>query len=642
MRKLFALVLLLVSIYTPATPIPPSFSGLNFGADPTAAAFVWPKVYTSSVRLWDVPCCEGASPINAAPKWRNIATSSDSSAWNWTRLDALIASAHAHNAIPLYTIGLVPSWVNGTGNPVLTAGAQQQALFDFGVPLMTHLGPPPFYVSMWNEITEPTWWTGNNTQQVQIHQGMYPIIHAAGGTALSAVIDMGQNPQGAIVPTSPFYQLEQLLAGCAAGGLPCFDVLDMHGYPGLVFKSVAAPEIIFSPALLPTMVNNERAIATANGFGSYPLIFDEGFAGSNAGDSTTVTDTDAFAGAQARYLIMLASLGVSQVYPFVYGTECSIKNACGSLAGNSTNNTLGLNKPGLAVRNTIGWLIGSTFTTPMTRVKTSNSIRTAANATSTIGKLSGPGGCSGGVDTAGVLPVNWSSSNAHSAAGMSLYLVGSGTETGIPYIDVRVCGTDTTSGAGQSTASIVFDSAIASTPAQDWVVGGYLKMSAGSSANTYAFITTMESRNSGGSYVEETNYYTGYYINQPLSDQYFEVHTRTDNASSAFMRPSFTVKYYYNSGTLPVDITIRIGKPTAETGSNSTQWIGNITETNGTLGIIAWDEAGVASSYTTPAGFDQYRDMYGVSHPIVANTVSLPADRSPIIIENAAWKGWAP
>ncbi len=100
------------------------------------------------------------------------------------------------------------------------------------------------------------------------------------------------------------------------------------------------------------------------------------------------------------------------------------------------------------------------------------------------------------------------------------------------------------------------------------------------------------------------------------------------------------IKYYYDNGTLPVDVTIRIGRPTAETGGNSTQWIGNVTEQNGVLGIIAWDSSGVSSSYTTPAGFDQYRDIYGESHPIVANTVTLT--NSPIIIENAVWKGWAP
>jgi hypothetical protein len=636
MRKLLALVLFAVAFCASAqVTVQPSFFGTNLGSDPTAAGYVWPKCCGQNFRAWDTPI--GAT--NAAPKW--AASNPSSGNYSFANLNAIVAAIKAHNGNVVYTFGNVPSWVNSTQN--LTTQAQLNDLYAFATALMADVGPSGIaYCELWNEFNDGSpWWVGTDAQVSVILQNLYPIAHNNGCTALAPSIGM-ENNSSSLVPASPYYHLEQVFSGCYTSGLPCFDWLNFHGYPGLISKAVPDLLVVTAPELLPTMVNNYLAVASEFGYGAYPLAVNEGFACVAASDSTTSFDTDVLAGCQARYVIMLASLGVVQEEYFNYGTECATKTACGSSLANTSTNILGMSRVGVALRNIQGWLSGATFTTPMTRVRATNSIRSAVNATSTVGLLSGPGtNCPGGVNTAGTLPLHMYSSNNQSSNGMSLYNAGSGTESSIPYIDFRLCGIDTTSGNGKATASILFDNGITSTPGQNWVTGGYYRMTAGSSANIYQFQIAQVDATSGGSYLADTHYYTLYPVNVSLASQHSEFRSRTDNATTGQMQPQFSIQYQYNgngtTGTLPIDITIRIGSPTSETGGNSTQWIGNVTEANGTQGIIAWDASNGPSNYTAPAGYNAYRDIYGVSHAIVGNTVTLT--NMPIIIENTAWKG---
>jgi hypothetical protein len=638
MRRCVALILFTLAAFANANvTIPPSFFGINIGSDPTAGGYVWPRVPTGGcVRIWDTP----VGGTNAIPKWGSIATSNG--VYSWTNFDAQLAAAQVNKACVLYTFGKVPTWVNSTNN--LATTSQKQNFYDFVTALVAHDGANIQQWEQWNEFNYgTTWWVGSDATMIAMSQAVYPIIKTPYPNAIvmSPSIEVSSDTSGNTIPITPFYHWDQYLAGCHSGGLPCFDWLNVHSYPGMVAESVVDMQIKTAPELWPTMYNTIMAVATNDGFGSYPLSADEGNAGISGVDNTTLFNTDLMAGTQARHIILLASSGVVQENYFVYGTECTNQLTCGSAILPITSSAVGLNNTGIAIRNISGWLSGATFTTPMARVTTANSIRAAANNASTVGLLAGPGGCAGGVDTAGALPVHWFFSNNEASHGMSFYVVGSGTESSIPYIDVRVCGNDTTSGSGTKSISMTYDNSIVSTTGQNWVVGQYLSLPAGSLANIYQIQLIQSEDTSGGSYLADTHYYGAYPVNQPLANQHLEFRSRTDNASVGLMEPQISFVFYYNgngtTGTLPIDATFRIGMPTAETGGNSTQWIGNITETNGTLGIIAWDASGNSSSYTTPNGYNTYRDIYGVQHTIVGNTVILT--NMPIIIENASWKG---
>lgn len=161
---------------------------------------------------------------------------------------------------------------------------------------------------------------------------------------------------------------------------------------------------------------------------------------------------------------------------------------------------------------------------------------------------------------AGVLPTNWLATT--STNGITRSVVGTGTEDGIPYVDVRFAGTPTT---GNQYVDVTFDGQnITAASGQTWTLAAYLRLVGGSLAGVtnpaligYAvpgfsdMINTPISGLSGA----------------PLRTQRISGSKTYSDATMTGISPR--VGFTINAGAT-VDLTVRIGLPQLEQGAFST------------------------------------------------------------------------
>lgn len=152
--------------------------------------------------------------------------------------------------------------------------------------------------------------------------------------------------------------------------------------------------------------------------------------------------------------------------------------------------------------------------------------------------------------TPGTLPTHWSSS----IGALTREIVGTGTENGIDYIDIRYHGTTST-----ITSTIVFETAtgIAAAVSEAWTESVFLKLAAGSFTNISSTNIIMQAINSGGSQVSLTGASSAALaIDGTL--RRFAHSTTTSDAATAFIR--FRVQFNHSSG-VAIDVTLRVGLP---------------------------------------------------------------------------------
>jgi hypothetical protein len=158
--------------------------------------------------------------------------------------------------------------------------------------------------------------------------------------------------------------------------------------------------------------------------------------------------------------------------------------------------------------------------------------------------------------TPGTLPTNWSTN----LSGLTREIVGTGTQNGITYIDIRLSGTTTSTGG-----SITFEvgTAVSATNGQSWAESSYISLLAGSIANITTIALNADQRDSGGVFLSGLN---GTDIKSSISaslTRFSQVLT-TNNASIAFIQPF--VRFAWANGAA-IDITLRIGLPQLEQGA---------------------------------------------------------------------------
>lgn len=167
--------------------------------------------------------------------------------------------------------------------------------------------------------------------------------------------------------------------------------------------------------------------------------------------------------------------------------------------------------------------------------------------------------------TPGTLPTNWSQSNN---TGLAANVVGTGTENGINYIDLRINGTST--GTGQTNVFLDTATGIAALTAQVWSFSPYLKVQAGSLANITSINLVLQENTSGG--VAVTAGSQAVSVPTTALSSYRPTYTRTlsGGGTVAALRPY--IQFNINTG-LAVDITLRIGLPQLEQGAFATSAI---------------------------------------------------------------------
>lgn len=167
------------------------------------------------------------------------------------------------------------------------------------------------------------------------------------------------------------------------------------------------------------------------------------------------------------------------------------------------------------------------------------------------------------VGTPGTLPTNWI---AGGGSGLVPSVVGTGTENGVDYIDIRVNGT---TAAGNGNTNIFFENAtsVAALTGQTWTYSVFLKMVAGSFSNIIGIVWAINENTSAGAQVttHQSNLATS---SAPLLGALGNLRVaRTDaltgGATVAAVQPLFQVSANVASA---IDITLRIGWPQLEQG----------------------------------------------------------------------------
>lgn len=166
--------------------------------------------------------------------------------------------------------------------------------------------------------------------------------------------------------------------------------------------------------------------------------------------------------------------------------------------------------------------------------------------------------------TPGTMPTNYSTFT--SLTGLTRQVVGTGTEDGISYVDVKVSGTP----SGSGIFGIYFETAtgVAALSGQTWTSSNFCKLVAGSMTGITQINNTIAENNSGGTYL--TGNSTAFTPTSSSLSSQRRSHTRTlNNASTVFVFP------YYDlilTG-VAIDFTLRIGLPQLELGAFATSVI---------------------------------------------------------------------
>ncbi|MBY0242991.1 MAG: hypothetical protein K2X55_27145, partial [Burkholderiaceae bacterium] len=182
--------------------------------------------------------------------------------------------------------------------------------------------------------------------------------------------------------------------------------------------------------------------------------------------------------------------------------------------------------------------------------------------------------------TPGTAPTNWSITSTN---GLSSSVVGSGTEDGIAYIDVRFFGTASSVGA----SFILFETSTGITAAngQNWTAACYVKTVGGSAANISAPSIVIDEKTAAGVYVAGGGAVVNLSSSLLRTSRQSYVRALSGGATVARVVPYLAL---FNTAIGSVDITLRVGLPTAEQGASATS-------------VIATSGSAVTRSAPTPA-----------------------------------------
>lgn len=165
--------------------------------------------------------------------------------------------------------------------------------------------------------------------------------------------------------------------------------------------------------------------------------------------------------------------------------------------------------------------------------------------------------------TPGTLPTNWSIANA---AGLSTQVVGTGTESGVTYIDLRIFGTTT---GTQFALNFEPTTQIPALQNQLWTGSFFAKYSAGGLTNVGTLSATIVERNSAGSGIT-SGVTSNTLLNTNLSvNRLLNTYT-LPSATAAYVSVRFDLTL---TNSAAVDVTLRIGLPQLELGAFATSVI---------------------------------------------------------------------
>jgi len=181
--------------------------------------------------------------------------------------------------------------------------------------------------------------------------------------------------------------------------------------------------------------------------------------------------------------------------------------------------------------------------------------------TNSIRNNTGVGAVAG---TPGTNPINWFA-YASAGTGVSTSIIGTGTDNGVNYVDIRFNGTPSASAVW----SVITESAgiIPAATGQTWTYSAWIKIASGSASNVsnpvFFFDETV-----GSTFVTGASISTSFLTS--TLNRYLATHTLTGGAT--VNRVNAGIRFGVTSGQ-PIDITLRIGLPQLEQGAFATSVI---------------------------------------------------------------------
>ena len=220
--------------------------------------------------------------------------------------------------------------------------------------------------------------------------------------------------------------------------------------------------------------------------------------------------------------------------------------------------------------------------------------------------------------TPGTLPTNW---GLGGSPGLSSQVVGTGVESGITYMDLRVFGTATGNNAIQIATG---GATAAAVNGQVWSASVYLRMVAGSFTNLGVAIIVNEYTSAAGLIRTDTSLAMPVTVAPLATQRYVYSPTLTGGGTVAFVqqRVVFTAV-----GGATVDATFRVGLPQLELGAMATSVIPTST--------VAVTRAVEACSMPTGAWFNAGASSLAVDFMVAQSpNPSAPNARSPAALSD--------
>lgn len=171
----------------------------------------------------------------------------------------------------------------------------------------------------------------------------------------------------------------------------------------------------------------------------------------------------------------------------------------------------------------------------------------------------GRGSTNGVVGSGGGFPTFWSLGGA---SGISFQVVGTGVESGIPYVDIRFFGTGT--GSGFPTIFFESGSGVPACSGQQWTFSVYMSLQAGTWPGMGLKFSEV---NSAGSQLAQHGSTSAAPTTGSLAAQRFSFTATNNQPGCAYVQPFVTTTTSLNQ---VVDYTMRFGCPQMEIGSYAT------------------------------------------------------------------------
>ena len=210
--------------------------------------------------------------------------------------------------------------------------------------------------------------------------------------------------------------------------------------------------------------------------------------------------------------------------------------------------------------------------------------------------------------TPGTAPTNWTISTTNAELVSSV--IGTGTESGITYIDVRISGTMTAS----RDLDIAFEVSnnIAALNAQTWAESVYLREVGGSQTNISAIYLQANTYTAASVYVNSPWFATKTVTTAALATQKFSESQTLSGATIAFIQPLIKVR---TAASGAVNFTLRIGLPQLEQGAFATSVIPTTTTAlTRNADVASMTGTNFSSWYNQSAG--TFLTVYSLARPV--------------------------